>query len=126
MFKPRGLTLVEVIISTIILAITLAGMANLFISGKRWLMHSRSRVAGGEIGKLFLDPLSMQVQESDWDLGTNDLRAPRSWVGAPVTVNQKLYTPTYTVSRVFNGPVDTGLRRVEVTVSWPEVNPANQ
>ena len=69
----------EIIISALILALVMAGMVNIFISGKRYVMHSRARMTGGEIGKLFIDPLQIYIRQTPtnntsldgWDNGSN-------------------------------------------------------
>ena len=67
MFMSRkGLTLLEIIVATAILALVIAGLANIFIAGKRYILHSRTKMTGGELGRYFLDEMQMQVREDTW------------------------------------------------------------
>ncbi len=116
----KSLTLIEILVSTIILALVLAGMANLFVSGKRWLLHSRSRMAGAELGKLFVEPLQMDVRQDTWNttscVGTgNTSNCPNT----NQTLDNMQYNATYSITDV-NG---TNLRRAQVTINWTEPSP---
>jgi len=113
----KALTLIEIIISIIIVAITMAGMVNLFVSSKRWVLHSQSRMAGGELGKRFLEPLQMGVRQDQW--GANCLSQngdPAACDHTPWTdpYTGRIYTPTYNINPLGN------LRRVIVTITWVE------
>jgi prepilin-type N-terminal cleavage/methylation domain-containing protein len=129
----RALTLLEILIALVILAVIMAGLTNLFISGKRWMLHARARMAGGEIGKEFLDPLQMQVRQDNWS--TNCLG---SYNGAdcatflnpwpdPSTQGRVVYSPHYTNIAAVNpeSPNHTlgHLRKVVLNVTWPEIDP---
>lgn len=70
---PAGLTLLEIIISIVILSLIVSGLTALFVSGKRYILHARSRMSGGELGKLFLDPLQMAVRQDTWGQAANPL-----------------------------------------------------
>jgi len=115
-----GLTLVEIIVSIIILSLTMFGLTNIFISGKRYILHARARMAGGELGKHFLDPLQMDVREDTWDTAENRLRAPSSYTGQS-RINNIDYTANYTVSDF--GAAGPQLRRVVVNLIWNETSP---
>jgi Tfp pilus assembly protein PilV len=133
----KALTLIEVLVSAIILALVTTGLVGIFIAGRRQILHSRSRMTTGELGKLFLEPLQMQVRQGEtspsandgWDQNSNLLRIPAaqeniSWTGATENLNSIDFTPNYTVSRVRDSlGNDTGLRRVRVTINWTEPAP---
>jgi Tfp pilus assembly protein PilW len=112
LFKARpskGLSLMEIIVATLIFALVIAGLINLFIAAKRLTLHARSRIQASEVGKQFLDPLQMQVREDLWGancLGTG-VCAPGAWVQ---------YNANTTVAPV----AGTTLRRVDVTINWNE------
>jgi len=106
--NKKALTLLEILISVIILALVVTGLANVFVAGKRYIQHSRMRMTGGELGKYFLDPLQMQVRQDTWatnPLGTNNI------TGAVVAG----YTPTYTTTTL-----PSNIKKVKVTVNWIE------
>ncbi|MDD2751852.1 MAG: hypothetical protein PHN59_01815 [Candidatus Omnitrophica bacterium] len=126
----------EVIVALVILAVVMAGLVNLFISGKRWIIHLNYRMAGGELGRQFLDPLQMQVRQDQWVPGgnclTTDVVPPATtncgfalWED-PVTHTQ--YTPRYAISPLNPDPASPtvplgDLRRVVLTITWFERDP---
>jgi len=117
-----GLTLIEIIVSTVLVALVLTGVANLYVVGKRYITHSRARMTGGEVGKLFLDPLQMQVRQDGWS--SNCLG---SGAGCPgyQDVGPIRYTPAYSIDNVVIGncagtAADPCPRRVRLTISWSE------
>ncbi|MFH1413837.1 MAG: hypothetical protein ABIG56_03235 [Candidatus Omnitrophota bacterium] len=115
---PMGFTLLEVLISLLILVVTLGGLSSLVISGKRLAVHRASRGAGGELGKDFLDPLQMDVNEDTWTLSSNCLGNDGS-TGCPGAKNigsgSITWTPIYNINPVLN----TDLRRVVLTIQLP-------
>ncbi|MCX5704195.1 MAG: prepilin-type N-terminal cleavage/methylation domain-containing protein [Candidatus Omnitrophica bacterium] len=127
----RGFTLIEVIVSSVLIGITLISLANLFVAGKRYILHSRSRMTGGELGKLFLGPLQMHVRQDTWDLATNNLRGGTRYCDSAHSGLQQQNCPTlaertlggieynakYDISAPFS-PSD--LRKVVTTISWTE------
>ena len=117
MHKKTGFTLVEIIVATVILCLVILGMASLFIGGKRWVMHSRDRMTGIQMGKLFVDPLQSAVRQDTWADAGNALYVGTR-TGTPISVNNVDYTPQYTVS-----DVTTSLRRVITKISWTEAAP---
>jgi prepilin-type N-terminal cleavage/methylation domain-containing protein len=133
----NGFTLLEMLVAIIIFALVLTGLVSIFVSGKRYIIHARSRMAGGELGKRFLDPLQMQVTQGErataagngWDQANNSLRLPgvenRTWTETPENLDNINFTPTYTVSRVRDPATgnDTGLRRAKVDINWNEFAP---
>jgi len=114
MLSKRALSLLEIIVSLVILSLTLAGLVNLFISAKRHILHAQSRMAGGEIGKLFLDPLQMQVRQDTWDSPQNKL-TPQQY-----QERRGIYNASFMVSNVSDTPT---LRRVVVNLTWNETTP---
>ena len=108
----KALTLLEILVAVVILALVVTGLVNVFVAGKRYIKHSRLRMAGGELGKKFLDPLQSYVRQDTWStnlLGTDS--AGRT--GA----TQDGYTPTYDTGALTNNP---NIRKVKVTINWPE------
>lgn len=118
--ERKALTLIELLVSVLILALMAAGMGSLFFSGKKWVLHSRASMAGGELGKYFLDPLQMEVNQSTWDtscVGANI--CPPASVNPTQTLDNINYNATYNSSPV----TGTTLRRVRVTINWTERAP---
>ncbi len=117
----KGLTLLEIIISIIILSVTMIGLASIFISGKRYILHARARMGGGELGKYFLDPLQADVREDTWDTTGNNLTVrPLPYPLRQERVNNIDYNYTYTVAPA---PGDAGLRKVVAQIGWDETHP---
>jgi len=123
----------EVVVSLVIMSLVLVGLTNLFITGKRYIKHSRLRMTGGEIGKLFVDDFQRHVRQREsapgnndgWDQTANWLYIPPppidSWAWT-AAIPTDVYTPSYSVSRVFDpsSGADLGLRRVTVDLEWNE------
>lgn len=117
MEKQDAFTLLEVLVSTVVLAVVIAGIANVFLSGKRYILHSRARMAGGELGRFFLDPLQTDVRQDQW--GSNCLSAQTGCPGAQ-TVEGLSYAPNYNITN--NSPV-ANVNRVKVNIIWNEPSP---
>ncbi|MBL7081262.1 MAG: hypothetical protein ISS44_01665 [Candidatus Omnitrophica bacterium] len=113
MLKKKAVTLIEITVSLLILALIMAGMVNIFVATKRLTGHARYRMTGGEIGRRFLDPLQMNVRQDQW--GSNCLS---SGAGCPAaqTIDNITYTPTYSFSNLLSGR----LRKVKLTLTWNE------
>lgn len=133
-----GFTLIEITVSTILIALMLIGLVNLFVGGKRYILHSRSRMAGGELGRVFLEPLQMQVRQDTWNQTTNGLStgtrncqadADPPLPNCPPEGERTLYGMRYDAEYNISddstgGPLqNTDLRRVVLTISWTEPQP---
>jgi len=119
--NKKGVTLMEVLISAIIFALVLIGMANLFIGGKRYIQHARARMTGGELGRYFLDPLQQQVRQDQWDsncLGKG-INCPTAANPLTTTINNINYKATYTTDSAANSDV----RNVTAVIQWEEPAP---
>ena len=113
MKNRRGFSLLEIIMATVLLSLIITGLASVFISGKKLILHTQFRMTGGELGKYFLDPLQLQVRQDQW--GTSGF-STGSLPGQSVVMADRPYTATYTVNR--NDPL-ANITRVKVTISWP-------
>jgi Tfp pilus assembly protein PilV len=112
----KALTLLEIIISTVILAIVMTGLVNVFVASKKLIQHSRYRMNAGEIGKKFFDPLQAYVREDGWNascFGTNQVIANCE----NVTTSIPPYNATYSIS---NLSVDTNIKKVTANITWTE------
>jgi Tfp pilus assembly protein PilV len=114
-----GFTLMEVLVSAVLIAIVLVGLANLFVVGKRYILHNRSRMTGGELGRVFLDPLQMHVRQDTWGTANNCL-SNKTNCPTPQTLDNITYTPDYNDITDVAG---TNLRRVRLIISWTEPAP---
>jgi hypothetical protein len=138
--NKRSTTLFEVIISTVIFSLVMAGMASVFVAGKRNIIHVRERITSSQMGKLFLEPLQLDVRQDTWDTGSlsNGLTlvglnyttycdsnvAHAQNKACPSVASQRIvnnidYSAQYEVATVSG----TDLRRVKVQVNWTEFTP---
>jgi Tfp pilus assembly protein PilV len=111
--NKKALTLLEIIISMVILALVISGLINVFISGRQLIQHSRYRMSAGEISKLFIDPLQFYVRQDTWNsgcFGTDSLA--NSTNGS--------YTVAYTISNLSNNTTNASVKKVKATINWTE------
>lgn len=112
-----GFTLVEIIVATIIFSLVILGMLSVFLAGNKHIIHTRERMSSAELGKLFLDPLQMDVRQDTWNQAGNDLRLSATPVAlTPQNVNNRNFSAAYTTTAVGG----TDLRRVTTTITWTE------
>jgi len=134
--KSEGFTLIETIISTVLIAVTLMSLGNIFVAGKRYIQHSRSRIAAGEFGLYFLDPLQMQVRQDTWNQATNDLSItvpngrycddtvnPQQPNVCPSAGDRSLQGITYAARYDITNVTGTNLRKVQLKINWTEFTP---
>lgn len=110
-----GLSLLEILISVVILALLVVGMSSLFISAQRLNLHSRSRVSGAELGKAFMDPMHSFVRADTWMTGANCL----SLGNCPnrTAALDRNYTASYAITN--NNPA-LNVNRVTINITWNE------
>lgn len=133
MHRNRGFSLVEIIVATIILSLTILGLLGVFVAGNNWVVHFRERSTSAELGKLFVDPLQMDVREDTWTSGVagNALTAGDTYCdndaghtqnkNCPTqeqrTVNAKEFTTGYRITA--DSPA-AKLRKVTTIIRWSE------
>ena len=115
--QKKGLTLLEIVVATMIFAMVVAGLANIFVAGTRWIQHSRYRMTGGELGRYFLEPLQQYVDQRSWNTG--NCLTGAGCPAVPQTIDGRPYTPSYVVTPV----AGTSIRKVRATISWTEPAP---
>jgi hypothetical protein len=115
-----GLTLLEIMVSMIILVLVVLGFVNVFSVSRGYIMHSRSRLSASQLASVFLDPLQDNVTDTDWNLGTNNLRLRPipSPIFPPATLNGVIYNANYTIAD--DTTTGTELRKVQVNITWNE------
>ena len=122
MNENKGMSLLEVIISTVLLAFIVAGLVNLFVFGKRYILHNRAKMTGGMLGSVFLDNFPQQFVRMDtWYDATNCL-GPNSTCSNIATRGKadgldRDYTATYTID---TASLPSNLHRVTVNLKWNE------
>ncbi|MCK9433011.1 MAG: prepilin-type N-terminal cleavage/methylation domain-containing protein [Candidatus Omnitrophica bacterium] len=120
MIKQKAFSLVEVLIASVIFSLIMLGLASVFVSAGKQITHTRERMTGAQLGKLFLDPLQLFVRQDTWGVAGNGLTAG-SYAGTSQSINSRSFTEAHEVSAV-GGTVSEGsnLRRVVSTISWEE------
>ena len=115
------MTLIEILVSTIVLALVFLGLLSIFMSARKYLQHSQSRMDGSELGKLFIDPLQIQVRQSDWvvsgGIATGNQLALGTTITYPLNINGITYTATSNVYTVDSAGI---LRGVQTIIQWNE------
>lgn len=138
MSTSKGFTLVEIIVATVILSLVVLGMLGVFLAGNRHVIHTRERMTSAELGKLFIDPLSVDVNNNIWLLGSagNALAIGTTYCDSVVghtqnrncppvaqrRVNNRVFTARYiTDALTDNTPsLDDNVRRVVTRIDWTE------
>jgi len=126
MVSLTGFTLIEILVSALILALVMTGLANIFLAGKRHILHTRSKIQAAELGRLFLAPLQMEVKQSDWNSSTNDYNSPnllRKGTRTDATqppIDGIPYTATFATDVPPGFAVTSPMRKVKVTINWTE------
>ena len=132
MHNRKGFTLLEIIVATLILALVMTGLVNVFLAAKRHLTHTRSKIQGAELGRLFVTPLQMYVRQDTWNQSGNALnigtrycdndaghtQQPNCPSQAERTLDGIEYKAQYDITSPFAPSSD--IRKVKVTINWTE------
>ena len=112
-----GISMLEIIISMMILALVLVGLVNVFVVSRGYMAHGRFRTSASQLATVFLDPLQNEVRQNDWDNNATNNLSVRNVTRPSVTIDGVAYTPTYEIT---NESAGTALRRVRINVTWNE------
>ncbi len=114
----QGVTLLEILISAVLLVLVCAGLASVFLAGKKIIGHDRSQLTALELTKYFTSAMDMQVKSSSTaPLGDTTTCLYNPALCSPTTITlDRTYTSTVTSEAGFL----PGLRRVQVTISWQD------
>ncbi len=111
----RGFSLIEVMISSVIFAVSVAGVVSAFHTSTRLSAHFEHETAAALIGESVLEELILKAR-GDADLAPNatisrtyDAKGDQSPLGP--------YTARWTVTP--NEPI-AGLKQIALTVTWAE------
>ena len=115
MKNKKSLTLIEIVISLVIFSLVMAGLTNVFFAAKRYIIYNRSLMTGGELGKLFLDPLQMDVRQDTWDQAGNRLNVGTFTDTSIASIAGRKYDAAYEVSEPL-----LDIRKVKVDITWTE------
>ncbi len=118
MFK-KSLTLTEIIIGTVILALVFGGLIASFIAVRRYVNRANARLVAANLGRSIFNNLYDDVH-ADWD-NTGDLVVGSHAAGTaavanlPVTIEGRQYTGSYDVTSIANHDY----RQVTVEIEYP-------
>jgi len=114
MKNKSGLTLVEILVSLLILSIAVSGIVSVFIASERYVVRSQRRLQAAILVRQILEGLHNEVRQDTWDTGR--LRHGYSETTPPITIDNITYNLTFNVSNLPN----RDYRQVTVNVSWLE------
>lgn len=127
----RGFTLVEVVVSVVIVALTAVGIFASFIAAQNYVSRSRGRVSTSNSVRQQIETLKVEVNQTSWgnaatcDPATNGLALTAvcldgwtNWGSVSGTFGQAPYfgKRRYRVTELAPG----GARRAEVQINWTE------
>ncbi|MBU1998304.1 MAG: prepilin-type N-terminal cleavage/methylation domain-containing protein [Candidatus Omnitrophota bacterium] len=125
--QKKGFTLLEIIVSLIIIFFVVAGMAGIFVSSSNYTYHYKCRGTAVSLAKYCLDILSKDVRQDKWNPATAaDGNCLTSGFNCPTvfTTNPTMpigldenYTATYAISNL----AGTNLKKAVVVINWTEL-----
>jgi prepilin-type N-terminal cleavage/methylation domain-containing protein len=109
--NKRGVTLLEIIVSLVILSLVMLGIVNIVIVAKQYLTHTRLKLVSSQLGKQAIDDSSINFTDVD-SAATNFM------------LDNTNYGVKYTMSDVTNtgNAVSGPVRKVIVNITWNETN----
>ena len=116
--SKKGISLLEVLVATVIFALIMIGLGNIFVAGRKYMLHARARMSGGQLGKNFLNPLHGQVRQDQW--GSNCLSQDQL---NGCTETKTIDNITYNVTYDINAVAGTNVRQVTAKINWVEISP---
>jgi prepilin-type N-terminal cleavage/methylation domain-containing protein len=132
-----GFTLVEIMVSSILLAIIVAGIFSITLSTKKIISVSNQRYTATEVAKTVLDNLRAYLGDDNWSLGTSPIYPTGGW-SSWYSLSDYSTPLSSRVSGLFDGSeLDTqymggwryriinespyDYRKAEVEVNWSDV-----
>ncbi len=112
----KAVTLVEVIVGAIILAVTFTSLLTTFIGVRRYVKRANKRLITTDLASQTLNDLYRAVRDDTWDSGT--LQPGSSNIGS-YTIDGQVYQDPASVNS-YNVTTIGDYRQVNVTVNYPE------
>jgi type II secretory pathway pseudopilin PulG len=112
--KNIGFTMVEIVVSILIFALSIAGLLSAISSLNRPAIESFEEVQAAYIGKQLFEELKQGIDASTWDLSNSILRPTASPITKTINRQGIDFTTSYTITNA----IDIGGRWVDLTISW--------
>jgi hypothetical protein len=114
--KKKAVTLTEIVVATIILASTFAGVFASFLSVRKLIARSEKRLTGTSFVRYFMNNFMTDVNGVNWLAGTGNLASGASASYPTQTVGGTPYNCQFLTSAVGANQY----RRVDITVTYPD------
>lgn len=122
--KQSGFTLVEVIVSLLILLATAAGIFASFVAAQNYVLRSKRRIAAVNFARQKLEELRPYVRQDTWTNSTSGTNLLWAAEGTTQAYGPEIFyfsnTWTGQLNYTVTNTVNTALRNVSVTASWTE------
>jgi len=113
----EGVTLTEVVIGTVVLAITFAGLLATFVAVRKYVKRANKRLITTELVSGKLNDLYRYVRDDTWDT-TGDLRIGTRNIGS-YTIDNQVYQDGGSPNSYSSVATVGDYRRVSVTINYP-------
>ena len=116
MIKKRSVTLVEVVVSSLILALVFSSLLSSFMSARKYVGRANKRLVSVNLARQVINKLYGEVR-ADWDSrGRLDVNLhPRE---VSVTIDGREYSGRYMVTTISSNGADRDYRQVTVEVDY--------
>jgi prepilin-type N-terminal cleavage/methylation domain-containing protein len=117
--KKKGFTLVEIMVSLVILSLLASGMLSVFVSSRKLVSRSKRRLYATEIARREIDSRRDRIRADTWCLtgGANFLDPTATWSNCASAAY-----PGFTVECRVEGIPGRDYRKLSVRVRWNEPN----
>ena len=110
------MTLTEVIVGAIILAITFAGLLATFIAVRKYVKRANKRLIATDLVSQTMSDLYRAVREDTWNTGT--LQTGATNIGG-YTIDSQVYQDVGSPNSYTVAATGSTYRRVNVTINYP-------
>lgn len=122
--KKNGFTMLEIFVATAMMGLVMIGLANIFLACKRLILHSREKMSAAVLAAYYLDPLYMNVDQSQWSGAdyspSNPLHIIPRTAGSSVSLpSGGAFDSNFTVTAVPPAGV-AQMRKVVLDITWSE------
>ena len=114
--KKKGFSLLEVLISTLILSIAFGGIIASFSYARAYVLRANRRLVAANLARKVFDSLTPHVRQDEWNDAANPLNPAYANKTFSETSDDGTQNVTYTVE---DDPL--GYRKVTVTVEYEDL-----